>query len=389
MKYNFDKIINRHGTNAYKWDSNTEKDIIPMWVADMDFQVAQPIVDAVKKRVEHGIFGYTLVPQTYYEAIINWFARKHQWKIQQDWITYTTGVVPALSACIQALTKPGDNVLVQSPIYNCFFSSIKNSGCNVLENPLIYKDQTYTIDYNDFEKKAALPQTKLFLLCNPHNPAARVWTKQEMQQLNDICKKHGVMVVADEIHCELVMPDQLEYTPFASISQETEDNSITCNSPSKSFNIAGLQIANIICSNKEVRRKIRKTINVNEICDVNPLGVEALIAAYNHSEDWIMQLNQYIWQNYNILKEFFIKNMPNLLVTKLEGTYLVWVNIKSTGKTSDEITKLILQKGKVRVNSGTMYSQTYGEEFIRINIACPKQQLINALEGIKKAIDLI
>ena len=263
MKYNFDEIIPRRGTNALKWDGAKEEYVLPLWVADMDFRVAQPIMEALQRRVAHGVFGYTLVPDAYYEAVINWFARRHQWTIRPNWILYTSGVVPAIAAILKALTLPGEKVLVQTPVYNCFFSCIRNCGCQALSNPLVYEDGTYRIDFDDLERKAADPLTRVMILCNPHNPAGRVWTREELQRIGDICLKHHVFVIADEIHCELVMPGH-EYIPFASINEDFLHNSATCNSPTKSFNIAGLQIANIVVEDDKMREHINRAINVNE-----------------------------------------------------------------------------------------------------------------------------
>ena len=381
MLYNFDHTPQRRGTNCVKWDTAEAQGAIPMWVADMDFCVAKPITDALMRRVEHGVFGYTQVPDAYYDAIISWFQRRHDWHIQREWIQYTSGVVPALSVVVKALTQPGDKVLILTPVYNCFFSSIRNNGCETAESALVYEDSTYHVDFEDMERKAADPSVKLFILCNPHNPAGRVWTPKELRKMNEICLKHGVKVVADEIHCELVMPGY-RFTPFASVSKECLDNAITCNSPSKSFNTAGLQIANIICNDAETRDRIDRAININEVCDVNPFGVEALMAAYNESEEWIDQLCLYLHDNYKALCEFFKMKMPQLTVTKLEGTYLVWVDIRPLGISSDELTEKLLREGHVLVNSGTMYGREAGEGFIRINIACSRQQMMEALDRI-------
>ncbi len=385
MTYNFDEAPVRRGSGCVKWDTPEAAGALPMWVADMDFRVAEPITNALMRRVEHGVFGYTEVPDAYYTAIINWFEHRHNWKIQRDWILYTSGVVPALSVVVKAMTQPGEKVLIQTPVYNCFFSSIRNNGCECVENPLIYENGTYHIDFDDMEQKAADPDTRLFILCNPHNPAGRVWTPSEMERMNDICLRHGVMVVADEIHCELVMPGN-HFTPFASVSNACQRNSITCNSPSKSFNTAGLQIANIISSDSDIRARINRAININEVCDVNPFGVEALMAAYNESEEWIDQLCNYLSANYQALRTFFAENLAQLGVTTLEGTYLVWVDIRPLGIDSDTFTHLLLEHGKVLVNSGTMYGKETGEGFIRINIACPRSQLIEALERIHQVI---
>ncbi|MFC2710291.1 MalY/PatB family protein [Hoylesella oralis] len=385
MNYDFDKIITRRGTNSYKWDELKGSDIIPMWVADMDFQTAPCIIEALQRRVEHGIFGYTLVPSSYYDAVIGWFNRRHQWQIDRSWILYTSGVVPALSAIIKALTQPKDKVLIQSPVYNCFFSSIKNNGCEAVESPLVYQKNTYYVDWNDFEAKLSDPLVKLFILCNPHNPAGRVWKREELLRMNELCMKHGVKVIADEIHCELVMPGHT-FVPFASISEDTLNNSITCNSPSKSFNTAGLQIANIICNDKETRLRIDRAININEVCDVNPFGVIALQVAYNEGSDWLDALNAYLYDNYLALKTYFAANMPQLEVTRLEGTYLVWVNIKPLGISSDALTEKLLSEAKVKVNSGTMYGRQTGEGFIRLNIACPRSQMMEGLQRIKQVV---
>ena len=384
MKYNFDEIIPRRGTNSYKWDSAGDADVLPMWVADMDFRTAPPVVEALRKRVEHGIFGYVRVPDAYYAAVTNWFARRHDWQIEKEWIIYTTGVVPALSAVIKALTAPGDKVMVQTPVYNCFFSSIRNNGCGMIANPLIYRNGTYQIDFADLEQKAADPSVKVLLLCNPHNPAGRVWTKQELTRIGDICIRNNVWVVADEIHCELVFPGHT-YIPFASISQEFLMHSVTCTSPSKAFNLAGLQIANIISADTDIRTKIDKAINVNEVCDVNPFGVEALMAAYNDSEEWLEELKQYLFANYNYLRVYFEEYLPEFPVATLEGTYLVWVDCSVLNQSSDETVKTLLEKEKLWVNEGSLYGEI-GEGFIRINIACPRQQLIEGLNRLRRAL---
>ena len=384
MKYNFDEIIPRRGTNSYKWDSARDADVLPMWVADMDFRTAPPVVEALRKRVEHGILGYVRVPDAYYAAVTNWFARRHDWQIEKEWIIYTTGVVPALSAVIKALTAPGDKVMVQTPVYNCFFSSIRNNGCGMIANPLIYRNGTYQIDFADLEQKAADPSVKVLLLCNPHNPAGRVWTKQELTRIGDICIRNNVWVVADEIHCELVFPGHT-YIPFASISQEFLMHSVTCTSPSKAFNLAGLQIANIISADTDIRTKIDKAININEVCDVNPFGVEALMAAYNDGEEWLEELKQYLFANYNYLRAYFAEYLSEFPVSMLEGTYLVWADCSVLNQSSDETVKTLLEKELLWVSEGSLYGEA-GEGFIRINIACPRQQLIEGLNRLRRAL---
>ena len=379
MKYNFDELIERRGTNCVKWDESPSSEVIPLWVADMDFRVAPAIQKALQQRVEHGVFGYNIVPESYYEAVISWFHRRHQWDIQRSWILYTTAVVPAMSCVIKALTMPGEKVLILSPAYNCFFSSIKNNGCEVLESPLKAVGDTFEVDFDDFENKCADEKTTLFLLCNPHNPSGRVWTKEELQRMYDICKRHGVKVASDEIHCELIMPGH-EFVPFGTIT----DDGVVMNSPSKNFNTAGLQIANIICSHPSWRRRIDRAININEVCDVNPFGIVALQAAYNESEDWIDELNQYLWGNYQLLCDFIGENIPQWKVCRLEGTYLPWVDISAMGITSQELCDQLLAEAKVWINPGTMYGPQTGEGYVRFNIAIQRSRLLDALQRIKK-----
>ena len=436
--YDFDKPINRQGTHCVKWDMAphypqtptpnpsrgegsldtlshqgiaTEANqaplpwggagggLIPLWVADMDFEAAPAIRAALQKRVEHGVFGYAIVQDSYYDAVINWYERRHQWHIEREWIQYTTGVVPAISAVIKALTMPGERVLIMTPVYNCFFSSIRNNGCEVLESKLVpvscaptqeaaSPTLTYEVDWDDFERKCADEKCTVFLLCNPHNPAGRVWTREELQRMNDICQRHHVRIISDEIHCELVMPGH-EFVPFGRVStplplREGQGGGsagagwVICCSPSKSFNTAGLQMANIICADAETRRRIDRAININEICDVNPFAPLAVEAAYNESEDWIDELNQYLWGNYQALLAFFAEQLPQLKVFKLEGTYLVWVDITALRVSADEIEEKLLREARVWVNSGTMYG---ADGYIRINIATQRARL---MEGLKR-----
>ena len=379
--YNFDELIERRGTNCVKWDESPSDEVIPLWVADMDFRVAPAIQEAIRKRAEHGVFGYNIVPESYYEAVISWFHRRHQWEIKRQWILYTTAVVPAMSCVIKALTMPGEKVLILSPAYNCFFSSIKNNGCEVLESPLKPIGDTFEVDFIDFEAKCADEKTTLFLLCNPHNPAGRVWTREELQRMYDICKKHGVKVVSDEIHCELIMPGY-QFVPFGTIT----DDCVVMNSPSKNFNTAGLQIANIICSHPSWRRRIDRAININEVCDVNPFGIVALQAAYNESEDWLDELCQYLWGNYQVLCDFIEKNQPQWKVCRLEGTYLPWVDVSAMGIPVDTLCQRLLQEAKVWINPGTMYGPQTGQGYVRFNIATQRSRLIEALERIKDAL---
>ena len=385
MKYDFDKITPRRDTNSYKWDSTDDKEVLPMWVADMDFQTAPCIINALKKRVEHGIFGYTRVPEEYYDAVISWFSRRHHWKPRREWFIYTSGVVPALSAVIKALTNVGDKVLTLTPVYNCFFSSIRNNGCELDSCALRYEDNTFSIDYEDLERRAADPKTTLMLLCNPHNPSGRVWTREELRRIGDICIRNNVVVVADEIHCELVHPG-FTYTPFASVSEEFQKHSVTCVAPSKAFNIAGLHIANIIVENEEWRQRIDKAININEVCDVNPFGVIATIAAYNEGEEWLNQLLQYIHGNYLFFKDYCEEHLPQLPVAPLEGTYLAWMDCRSFNIPSEELEEELMKKAKLWLNAGSMYGKE-GEGFMRWNLACPRQLVKEGLERFSQFVN--
>lgn len=385
MKYDFDKVTPRRDTNSYKWDSTDDKEVLPMWVADMDFPTAPCIINALKKRVEHGIFGYTRVPEEYYDAVISWFSRRHHWKPRREWFIYTSGVVPALSAVIKALTNVGDKVLTLTPVYNCFFSSIRNNGCELDSCALRYENNTFSIDYEDLERRAAEPKTTLMLLCNPHNPSGRVWTREELRRIGDICIKNNVVVVADEIHCELVHPG-FTYTPFASVSEEFQKHSVTCVAPSKAFNIAGLQIANIIVENDKWRQRIDKAININEVCDVNPFGVIATIAAYNEGEEWLNQLLQYIHGNYLFFKDYCEEHLPQLPVAPLEGTYLAWMDCRSLGIPSEELEEELMKEAKLWLNAGSMYGKE-GEGFMRWNLACPRQLVKEGLERFSQFVD--
>ena len=384
-KYDFDQLIPRRGTNSVKWDEEPAADILPMWVADMDFRTAPCVVEALRRRVEHGVYGYATVPESYYGAVTSWFARRHGWAPGADWILPVTGVIPALSAILRALTRPGDRVLVLTPVYNHFFIAIDNSGCSAAECELTYGDNRYTVDFDDLEAKAADPKAKLLLLCNPHNPVGRVWTPEELRHIGDICLRNGVFVVADEIHCELTY-EGYDYTPFASLSKRFQQNSVTCVSPSKAFNLAGLQIANIIAADDDVRRRIDRAININEVCDVNPFGVIATIASYNEGGEWLDALRKYLRGNYEYLCHFFEQRLPQYPVLPLEGTYLVWIDCRALGIGSDAMTLRLQEEQKLMINSGTMYGPG-GEGFIRLNIACPRTLLVEGLERMARVLE--
>ena len=386
MKYNFDEIIPRRGTNCVKWDECPDPEMLPLWVADMDFQAAPCIRRALQRRLDHGVFGYALVPESYYEAVIQWFSRRHGWTMQRDHILYTTGVVPAIAAILRALTIPSEKVLMLTPIYNCFYSNIRNAGCQLLASPLIYENNTYRIDFDDFECKASEENVRVFLLCNPHNPAGRVWTREELTRLGEICLRHGIFVLSDEIHCELMMPGY-HYTPFASISPEFARNSAVCTSPSKNFNIAGLQIANITVADPILRSRINRAINLHETCDVNPFGIEALQAAYSEEgEEWLVQLLDYLHGNYEYLCNFFGEHMPQLVVTRLEGTYLAWVDCAALGLSSVDLEQELQAKAHVWFTNGQAYNPS-GSTFLRINLACPRAILAEALARFAKFVN--
>ena len=382
MSVDFDRLTDRRNSGSMKWDENPEA--LPLWVADMDFQTAPCVIRALERRVQHGVFGYTLVRPEYYGALQWWFATYHGLAIKRDHVIYVPGVVPALSAIIKALVRPGDGVIVQTPVYNCFFSSIRNNGCRVVENPLRRVDLstsefTYEMDFEQLEKVAAEPGNTMLLLCNPHNPAGRAWTAEELQRLRDICRRNDVTVVSDEIHCDLTMPGY-KYVPYSTIDSEA----IACLSPSKAFNTAGLQIANIICPDEEQRRLIDRAININEVCDVNPFGVEGLIAAYTEEgHGWLEELRRYLHENYLFLRSYVAGNLPGVPVTKLEATYLPWLDISRFNIPSEKLEELILEQTGVWVNSGSMYGK---DGFIRINIACPRATLE---EGLRRICDYL
>lgn len=410
-KYNFDEMTVRRGTSCVKWDAPSpagpiSENVIPMWVADMDFKAAPAIQEAVRNRAEQGIFGYTHVPDSYFESSINWWQRRRGWHTRKDWYIPIDGIVPGMSIVIEAVThyevaggkvvrKPNDGkgpngelpkVIIQTPAYNCFFSAVRNQGCELVENPLIYDTEgdvpTWYLDFEDLEKKCADPMVKALLFCNPHNPCGRVWPKEDLLKVAEICRRHGVIVISDEIHCELEMPG-CHFTPMASLSPEIQDNTIQMGSPSKSFNIAGLEISNIITSRKDWKMMIDKVINIYEHCDLNPFGIVALQAAYDEGEDWLKELNQYLWDNYLELVNLFEDEIPDVLVSKLEGTYLAWIDVRSVGMPTEEIEKSLIENEHVWINSGVMYGK---EGFMRINIACPRTRLLAGIERIAQGL---
>lgn len=381
----FDTAPDRRGSGSYKWDSEAGAgDVIPLWVADMDFKTAPVVIEALRRRVEHGVFGYTLVDDEYYAALRGWFAERHGYTIDTRQVLYTSGVVPALSAIIKALTKPGEGVIVQTPVYNCFFSSIRNNGCRIVESPLIREKIsgdtfTYRMDFEDLERKAADPANTMLLLCNPHNPAGRIWNRDELKQVAEICRRNGVRVVSDEIHCELAMPG-LEYTPYGTI----DPTGVICLSPSKAFNTAGLQIANIVCPDDSVRRAVDRAININEVCDVNPFGVVALKAAYSpEGAVWLNTLRGYLADNYRLTRDIISNELPGCPMALLEATYLPWIDVSSLGVPTEELEERLIREAGVWVNCGEMYGSG---GFIRLNIACPRERL---REGLRRLVGFL
>ena len=380
----FDKKTYRKGTGSLKWDENPNIEY-PLWVADMDFEVAPSIKEALEQRVHHGIFGYALPTDSFYESIIKWHLRRHHALYRREWIITVPGVVPAISSILRALTKPGDGVLTLSPVYNCFYSSIRNLQCRAEESVLRQVGDTYQIDFDDLERRASKEDTKVLLLCSPHNPSGRVWTQEELQRIGDICLKNNVFIVSDEIHCELVMPGH-EFIPYATLGNTYMQEACICTSASKSFNIAGLQNAQIICPNEEYRKRIDRAVNIHEVCDVNPFGIVATEAAYNEGEEWLEELCQYIWKNYRDAKEYIEKEIPKLRVIKLEGTYLMWVDIRALDISDETFCRNLREQESLWLAEGSHYGRG-GEGFIRINLATQHENVMIALEKLKHYID--
>lgn len=384
MNYNFDEIVARTGSDAIKWENMPYEDTLPMWIADMDFKTAPAILAALQKRIDHGIFGYTAVPETFYAAIIKWWKRRKNFTIEKEWIVPVSGVIPALSAAIQTLSEKGEKVAIQSPVYNHFYTTISTLERSIIENRLKYDNGKYTIDFEDLEKQTSDPKVKLLIICNPHNPVGRVWTAEELKKMGDICLKNKVTVISDEIHSDLVFKTH-QHIPFASLGEKYSLNSVTLGSPTKSFNLAGVQVGYFFTQNEEFRKAIQDPFKRMEIELLNVFGITALMAAYEESEQWLDALKEYLYANYLALKSFIELNLPHIKVTPLEGTYLVWLDCTALGKTSDALSGEILEKQKLWINSGTMYGDK-NEGFLRINIAVPKSVLQTGLEKLQKAL---
>lgn len=401
MSNSFDKEISRQGTNSVKWEfmqggedlvewKHTdacfgEGRILPMWVADMDFRSPAPVVEALVARAKHGIFGYSAPTKDFYQSVIGWMKRRHGWQIEQDWICITPGVVPALNMLVRAFVAAGDKVLIQPPVYYPFYKAIENNGAELALNPLIYEDGRYRMDLAELEEKCSDPKVKLAILCSPHNPVGRVWTKEEMVQFGEICLANDVLVVSDEIHADLIHKGH-EFTPFASISEDFTRRSITCTAPSKTFNLAGLHTSCIVIPDGDLRTKFEGVLQSNGLFGIGTFGVVALQAAYDHGEEWLEQLLEYLDGNLAYLEAYIAEHIPQLSVVRPEGTYLVWVDCRELQLDKHELRRLMLKEARVYLDEGYIFGSE-GEGFERINIACPRTVIVEALDRIKIAVE--
>lgn len=393
--YNFDKIINRKGTNCLKYDYAVERgkpaDVLPLWVADMDFTVSEEITKSLHAAVDHGIYGYTRPKDAYYNAITNWMEKNHNWKTKREWIMKTPGVVFALGAAVKAFTKPGDAVLIQNPVYYPFTNIIRDNDRRVIDNTLVYEKRVtegksqYSIDYEDFERKIVQENIKLFILCNPHNPVGRVWNREELQYLGEICLRHHVIVVSDEIHNDFVYPG-FEHTVFANVDPRFAEFTVTCTAPSKTFNLAGLQISNIFISNETLREAFQKEIDKTGYDEPNALGAVACEAAYRGGQEWLDQLRAYLLENLNFLRTYLQEKIPQIHLVEPEGTYLVWLDCSELGISGKELDQFIVEKAGLWLDGGAMFGPS-GSDFQRVNIACPRATLELALDKLKAAVD--
>ncbi len=381
--YNFDTVTERRGTNSLKWDVREGE--LPMWVADMDFPASPEILAAIKKRAEHGVFGYTVLPDEWYAAYIGWWKERHGFEMKKSWLMFCTGVVPAISSAVRKLTTPNENVLVQTPVYNIFFNSIENNGRRVLEAPLKYDGENYSVDFAELEKKLADPQTTLMILCNPQNPSGKVWDAATLAKIGELAYDNHVVVIADEIHCDLTDPD-CAYVPFASVSEKCRMNSITCIAPTKAFNIAGLQTAAISVPNANLRHKIWRAINTDEVAEPNAFAVDAAIAAFTMGGGWLDALRQYIFENKALVSEYVAREIPQLRLVPSQATYLLWLDCSRINAGSREVAKLIRRETGLYLSNGEAYRGD-GANFLRMNIACPRAVLQDGLERLKKGCE--
>lgn len=385
-KYNFDEIIPREGTNSLKYDARKQvfnsSDILPLWVADTDFKTPDFIVNAIKKRAEHEIFGYTFKPDSYYRSIIGWMQRRHNWSIKKEWISFSPGVVAGLTCAIKAFSNPGDGVVVQPPVYSPFFSCVEGTGREIVRNPLIIKNNRYTFDFHNL-KSQINKKTRLLLLCNPHNPGGMVWKNEELEELGSICNKNDILIISDEIHSDLIFKGN-RHIPITMVSEETAKNSIILSAPSKTFNIAGLTTSVVIIPDKKKFEQFEKILNLAHLGMGNIFGAVALEAAYSYGDEWLNQLLDYLWNNYLYLKKFFNNNLPEVKVMNPEATYLVWLDFREYGMDGKELTKLIVDKAKVGLNNGAGFG-IEGNGWMRLNIGCPRSVLAEGLNRLNNA----
>jgi len=385
-KYNFDEIVPRKGTNCLKHDAMEmffkSNDLLPLWVADMDFKTPDFIVDAIKKRAEHEIFGYTFRPDSYFEAIINWMKRRHNWEIKKEWISFSPGVVAGLTFAIESFSKPGDGVIVQPPVYFPFFDCVKGTKRKMIENPLKIENGRYTFDLEDLKAKID-KNTKLLMLCNPQNPGGMVWTREELVALTDICLENDIMIISDEIHSDLIFEGH-KHIPLASISEEVAQNCMISMAPSKTFNVAGLTSSMVIIPNKGKFARYERTIGVGHLGMGNIFGSIALEAAYTHGDEWLEQMLDYLWKNFQLVNDFMKTKLPRVKVMNLEATYLVWMDFTDYGMKNDDLMKFLLKNAGVALNDGGRFG-TGGDGWLRINIGCPRSVLQEALERLEKA----
>ncbi len=379
MQYNFDTKVNRQGTNSLKWD--VEENELPMWVADMDFMTAPEITSAILKRAETGIFGYTIVPDGWYQAIQGWWKERHHFTINKEWLIFCSGVIPAISSAIRRLTAVGENVLVQTPVYNIFFNSIENNGRHILDNRLKYDGKDYKVDFEDLEEKLANPQTTMMILCNPHNPIGIVWDNETLERIGELCFKHHVIVLSDEIHCDLTEPGY-EYIPFASVSQTCEMNSITCISPTKTFNLAGIQTAAVMAPNEALRYKMERGLNTDEVAEPNAFAIDAAIAAFTKGEGWLDELRKYLSNNKKIVRAIIETEIPNIKLYASNATYLLWIDCSKALGDGAELCRFIRCETGLYLSAGLTYGGN-GNNFLRMNIACPRECVEDALQRLK------
>ena len=384
MKYDFDEMIDRSKTNSLKWDIADGE--LPMWVADMDIKTAPEITEAIIKRAEHGVFGYSIVPDEWHDAYINWWKNRHGIEYRKEDLIFSTGVIPIISSCVRKLTTAGENVLIMTPVYNIFFNCIKNNGRNVSEFSIDYSGGEYTIDWEKLEKLLADPQTSLMLLCNPHNPIGKIWDRETLARIGELAFENGVTVISDEIHCDITDPG-CEYVPFASVSEKCRNNCVVCVSPTKAFNLAGLQTAAAIVPNARLRHKVWRALNTDEVAEPNVFAVQAAVAAFTEGGEWLDELRQYIYENKTLVKEFLLREIPQIKLVPSEATYLLWLDCSQLGMDSSELAAHIRRETGLFLSEGNIYGN--GRDFLRMNIACPKQIVRDGLERLKRAVDLL